>query len=92
MSNEDAVRAHARRRIIGRRIYLWVVAIWTVAAIGMVLLWAALTPTGYFWPVWPILGWVSAALVWGIILYAGQRFRIAEASIDAEVQRLSARR
>jgi hypothetical protein len=43
----------ARARALGVRIhagaYLW-------ATLAMIAIWAA-TGTGYFWPIWPILGW-----------------------------------
>jgi hypothetical protein len=43
----------ARAKALGVRIhtgaYLW-------ATVAMIAIWAA-TGTGYFWPIWPILGW-----------------------------------
>ena len=32
------------------------VAVWLACSVLFVVIWAA-TGTGYFWPVWPILGW-----------------------------------
>jgi len=30
--------------------------VWGVLAVFFVLIWLFTTPTGYFWPIWPILG------------------------------------
>jgi Domain of unknown function (DUF1707)/2TM domain len=44
---------HARAKALGVRIHA---AAYLSVSLAMIAIWAA-TDTGYFWPVWPILGW-----------------------------------
>ncbi len=90
IETDASLRMRARRTIIARNIYLAVVGLWVLAALGMLAIWLATTPSGYFWPVWPIAGWTVAAVAWGIPLFSRRRPRISESRIDAEVNRLRA--
>jgi hypothetical protein len=45
--------SHARAKALGVRIHVGAY-LWT--SLAMIAIWAA-TGTGYFWPLWPILGW-----------------------------------
>ena len=88
---EDALRRRARARVVAQTVYLAVVGAWVVLGAVQVLIWYLTTPGGYFWPVWPILGSVVAAIAWGIptfVILPG----VSERRIDAEVARLRAHR
>jgi hypothetical protein len=61
-----------RARALGVRIhagaYLW-------ATLAMIAIWAA-TGTGYFWPIWPILGWgIGVASHTGAYSFGPHRLR-----------------
>ncbi|WP_198412158.1 2TM domain-containing protein [Mycetocola zhujimingii] len=88
--NEDIdIRRQARRNIVARRIFTAIVAIWVIASLAMVLIWTLTTPDGYFWPIWPILGWAVAVIVAAIAVFGGRLFAIRDARVESEMARLS---
>ncbi|MCQ1956443.1 hypothetical protein NNX39_08020 [Arthrobacter sp. zg-Y826] len=87
MSTPDEAYELARRRVIAKTIYKGVVGLWLLLAVLQVAIWYFTTPDGYFWPVWPILGTLVAAVVAGIPVYAG-RPAISDRRIEAEVARM----
>lgn len=75
---QGRVATAARAGVVARRARaLWWVtglAPWAVMAVVFVVIWA-LTGAGYFWPVWPILGWGMGVASTGVLAYtAPQRF------------------
>ena len=66
-------RGRARAKVLGARIhagaYLW-------ASLAMIVIWLA-TGAGYFWPVWPMLGWgigvVSHGRACGVGIHLARR-------------------
>lgn len=50
----------------------------------LVVIWAA-TGTGYFWAIWPILGWGIGIIAHGASVFFGPR-EISEERIDRELQ------
>ena len=50
----------------------------------LVLIWA-MTGAGYFWPLWPILGWGIAIVIHAVTVYQGSS-EITEAQIDREMR------
>ncbi len=50
----------------------------------LILIWA-MTSGGYFWPVWPILGWGIGVAAHAASIFVGPR-EISEAQIDRELQ------
>jgi len=51
------IRQRERRSVEGWELAFRIhVAVWGVLSAFFVLIWLLTTPTGYFWPVWPILG------------------------------------
>lgn len=81
MSDE---RQRAIRRIRARRGFWTHVAIYVAVNALLVVVWA-MTGAGYFWPIWPILGWGL-----GVALSAARVFlrptEISEARIEREMQ------
>lgn len=82
----DEQRQRAIRRIQAKRGFLSHLTVYLAVNALLVLIWA-LTSAGYFWPVWPILGWGI-----GVAAHAASTFvrpaGISEAQIDRELGRL----
>ena len=51
---------------------------------ALVLIWAFVS-TGYFWPIWPILGWGIGLVAHAASVYMGPA-EITEAQIERELQ------
>ncbi|UWX95936.1 hypothetical protein N2K95_09520 [Arthrobacter zhaoxinii] len=77
----------ARRRVIAKTIYKGVVGLWLLLAVLQIVIWYFTTPGGYFWPVWPILGTLAAAVIAGIPVYAG-RPAVSDRRIEEELARM----
>jgi hypothetical protein len=77
-------RAAALKRLEDKRDFRTHVVAYVVVNSFLVGIWAV-TGSGYFWPIWPILGWGI-----GLVLHAwtlfGQR-PISEADIELEMRR-----
>lgn len=89
MSNSTDLYQAARQRVIAKTTYTWVFAALAVIAAVQVVIWYLTTPEGYFWPVWPIIGMLIAALAWGIPLF-GRHGGVSEERVQAEVARMRA--
>ena len=87
MSTSNESYEIARRRVIAKTVYKGVVALWLLLAVLQVGIWYFTTPGGYFWPVWPILGTLVAAVVAGIPTYS-RRPAISDHRIKAELARM----
>lgn len=79
-------RQQAIRRIQAKRGFRVHFAVYLAVNALLVLIWAA-TGAGYFWPVWPILGWGIGVASHAAGVYFGPR-EITEADIDRELGRL----
>ncbi len=86
-STPDDAYQVARRRVIAKAVYKGVVALWTLLAVVQIAIWYFTTPSGYFWPAWPILGTLIAAIAWGIPTYARPP-AVSEDRIQAELARM----
>lgn len=82
--DDEASREAAIKRLEEKRDFRTHVVTYVVVNGFLVGIWAV-TGAGYFWPVWPILGWGI-----GLVLHAwkiyGQR-PITESDIEAEMHR-----
>jgi hypothetical protein len=95
MSQTDDIRATARARLKARNDFSIMLTIFGVITVLLLAIWLFSTGipsdfTAYFWPVWPILGMIIAAVFAGLDAYGITRRHITEADIDAEVARMSA--
>ncbi|MCC9145206.1 MULTISPECIES: hypothetical protein [unclassified Arthrobacter] len=77
----------ARRRVIAKTVYKGVVGLWIVLAAVQIAIWYFTTPGGYFWPAWPILGILIAAVAWGIPIYT-RRPAVSDRRVQAELARM----
>jgi hypothetical protein len=87
---EDELRTIARRRLKARKDFIDYLLIWGAVSLLLTAIWFFTSPTGYFWPIWPILGMGIGALFIGLDAY-GFRRAITERDVDAEVERLRSR-
>lgn len=93
MTDADDLRREARARVKARNDFKVMLAIFAVIIVILVAIWYFTSgPTGYFWPVWPILGMGIAAVFAGLDAYGITRRYITESDIDAEVERMQRRR
>jgi uncharacterized membrane protein len=87
---EDDLRTIARKRLKARKDFFDFLMIWAAVSLLLVAVWFFSTPTGYFWPIWPILGMGIAALFIAMDAF-GVRRPITERDVDAEMERLRGR-
>lgn len=92
MSDEE-LRKAARHNLKARNDFKVMLAIFIVIALILIAVWFFSTGgTGYFWPVWPLLGLTIAAVFAGLDAFGVTRKTITEADIDAEIARMNAKR
>lgn len=84
MSSEEERREAAIGRLKAKRDFRTHLAAYVIVNAGLVVIWA-LSGAGYFWPIWPILGWgIGLAFnAWAVYV---QR-PITEDAIRAEMTR-----
>lgn len=93
MSDTDDLRAAARARLKARNDFHVMLVIFAVIILLLIAIWFfSGGPQSYFWPVWPILGMAIAAVFVGLDAYGVTRRFITEADVDAEVERMTAKR
>lgn len=77
-------REQAIRRIRAKREFRTHLVVYVAVNALLVLLWS-LTGAGYFWPMWPILGWGIAVGIHAVTVYMGTS-EITEAQIEDEMR------
>ncbi len=82
----STVRDEAVRRLRKRRDLANHVLVYTLVNGFLVAIWAVTDLHGFFWPVFPILGWGVAVLLNAWDVYRGDA--ISEERIQREIQRL----
>jgi hypothetical protein len=91
--SDDELRNAARHNLKARNDFKVMLAIFAVITVLLIAIWYFSTGgTGYFWPVWPIIGFVIAAGFAGLDAYGITRRQITEADVDAEIARMNAKR
>jgi len=91
--SDDELRKAARHNLKARNDFKVMLAIFAVITVLLIAIWYFSTGgRGYFWPVWPIIGFVIAAGFAGLDAYGITRRQITEADVDAEVARMNAKR
>ena len=79
-------RQQAIRRIQAKRGFRVHFAVYLAVNALLVAIWA-ITSAGYFWPIWPMLGWGIGVAAHAAGVYFGPA-EISEAQIDREIGRL----
>lgn len=80
------VRAVARKRLEERRGFVPHLIMFLVINTGLVVIWMATGPEGFFWPAFPLLFWGA-----GLVTHAWNAFftrPVTEAEVDRETERL----
>ena len=91
--SDDEMRKAARHNLKARNDFKVMLAIFVVITVVLVAIWFFSTGgTGYFWPIWPILGFVIASAFAGLDAYGITRRQITESDVDAEIERMNAKR
>lgn len=91
--SESDIRDEARKRLKARNDFKVMLAIFAVVTIILVAIWFLTTGgDGYFWPIWPIFGFIIAGVFAGLDAYGITRRYITESDVDAEVERMQRRR
>ena len=83
------LRERALKRLKKRRDFHGHVLIYVLVNTFFVVIWAVTSPDGFFWPIFPIVGWGIGlvANAWDVY-FAGE---ITDDQIDREVQHLANR-
>ncbi len=82
----DDQRQQAIRRIEAKRGFRGHFVVYLAVNALLVAIWA-ITSAGYFWPVWPMLGWGIGVAAHAVGVYV-RPAEISEAQIDRELDRL----
>jgi hypothetical protein len=82
----DEQRQWAIRRIRAKRAFWVHLTVYVAVNALLIVIWAT-TSGGFFWPIWPMLGWGIGLAAHAVSVNVGPR-EISEADIDRELQGL----
>lgn len=87
-SRQDVLRERAIKRLKKRRDFSGHLLVYVLVNAFFVVIWAMTNPDGFFWPVFPIVGWgIGVALnAWDV--YRNDEFD--EEQVRREIERLQA--
>ena len=83
----DADRDAAKKRIKARREFWSLLAVLVVISLFLVAIWFLTGASSYFWPIWPLMGFVIAILFSGLNAFGVINREVTERDIDAELAR-----
>ena len=86
---DTELREHAIKHLKKKRDFWGHLLIYTMVNAFFVAVWAVTTPDGFFWPIFPIVGWGI-----GVVANAWDAFRsddFSETQVRREMQRLRRR-
>lgn len=86
---ETTLREQAIKRLKKRRDFHGHVLIYLLFNAFLVVIWAVLTPGGFFWPVFPIVGWGIAVVMNAWDVYFAEDF--GEEDINREIEKIENR-
>lgn len=85
-AQESEIRERAIKRLKKRRDFHGHVLIYLMVNTFLVVIWAVTTPGGFFWPVFPIVGWGIGVVMNAWDVYFAEDFD--EGDIHREIERL----
>ncbi len=83
---EAELRKRAEKRLKRKKELKEHASAYTVIMTMLVVIWAVTTAPGYFWPIWPMLGWGVGLTFHALSLRWDEKPN--EAQIEAEAERL----
>jgi hypothetical protein len=87
-NESDTYRNQIRKRLKKQQEFKQYLTVWLGVSALVTFIWFITTPTGYFWPVWPIFGMGIGAFFQWREAYSEPPREITDADIDAEIQRI----
>jgi hypothetical protein len=88
----DADRETARKRVKARRDFSATTAILVVIAAILIVIWFVTNDGhGYFWPMWPLIGFAIAIVFSGLNAFGVINRDVTDGDIDAEIDRMKRR-
>ena len=86
-TRESDLRERAIKRLKKRRDFHGHVLVYLLVNAFLVVIWAVTSPGGFFWPIFPMVGWGIGVVMNAWDVYFAEDF--GEEDIDREMQRLS---
>ena len=87
-SRQDVLRERAIKRLKKRRDFSGHLLVYVLVNAFFVVIWAMTNPDGFFWPVFPIVGWGIGVVLNAWDVYRNDEFD--EEQIRREIERLRA--
>jgi 2TM domain len=87
-SRQDVLRERAIKRLKKRRDFSGHLLVYVLVNAFFVVIWAMTNPDGFFWPVFPIVGWGIGVVLNAWDVYRNDEFD--EEQIRREIERLQA--
>jgi 2TM domain len=87
-SRQDVLREKAIKRLKKRRDFSGHLLVYVLVNAFLVVIWAMTDPDGFFWPVFPIVGWGIGVVLNAWDVYRNDEFD--EEQIRREIERLQA--
>jgi hypothetical protein len=87
-SRQDVLRERAIKRLKKRRDFSGHLLVYVLVNTFLVVIWAMTDPDGFFWPVFPIVGWGIGVVLNAWDVYRNDEFD--EEQIRREIERLQA--
>ena len=87
-SRQDVLRERAIKRLKKRRDFSGHLLVYVLVNAFLVVIWAMTNPDGFFWPVFPIVGWGIGVVLNAWDVYRNDEFD--EEQIRREIERLQA--
>ena len=85
-TRDAALRDRAMKRLKKRRDFRGHLLVYALVNAFLVVIWAMTNPDGFFWPVFPLVGWGIGVVMNAWDVYVAQDF--SEDEIHREMQRL----
>jgi 2TM domain-containing protein len=89
-ATETVLRQQAIKHLKKRRDFYGHLLVYTLVNSFLVVIWAVTDPHGFFWPIFPIVGWGIGVVMNAWDVYRGDEF--PEEQIRREMERLQQQR
>jgi len=85
-ARDTELRERAVKRLKKRRDFRGHLLVYTLVNAFLVVIWAVTSPGGFFWPIFPIVGWGIGVIMNAWDVYFAEDF--SEEDIDKEIEHL----